>query len=166
MTLCDAFYTSVLALMFITHGIESTDCKYGNLDLSNLTDSTIYCEQENNKYTLIYTPCRNDIGCEGEVMIGQFNNNNGPCMYNVATFNQTLQPIYSADDKSYTFEYKNGRASPGAACENGRVINVTFICEPGALPYDKNKTKCDDEIDGPDGICSYYFNVYTDAACK
>lgn len=144
----------------------SNDCKYGILDLSNLTDSTIYCEQDNNKYTLIYTPCRNKIACEGEVMIGQFGNNNGPCEYNVATFNQTLQPIYSANDiKSYTFEYKNGIASPGNACNNGRVINVTFICQPNAFPYDQNKTECNDEPDGHDGICPYYFNVYTDAAC-
>eukprot|EP00483_Globobulimina_turgida_P010604 UN10625 len=158
-------FLSIIIIIECITSVLSQNCKYGTLDLSILRNSTIYCEQGNNRYQLIFTPCRNDIGCEGQVMIGQFANNNGPCMYNVATFNQSLQPTYITQQQSYIFEYKNGRASPDAACNNGRIINVTFVCEQNAIPYDKAKTKCDDEADGPDGICPYYFEVYTAAAC-
>ena len=163
------FISSILVLVF--GSVLSQDCKYGNLDLSVLSNSTIYCEQGNKKYILYYTPCRNGLGCEGEVMIAQYSrDNNGnavDCLYNVASFNQSITPSYNQTDKSYLFQYKNGHADVGSPyCYNGRAINITFICQPNAIPYDKNKTICDDEsIDAGPGICPYYFNVYTNAAC-
>eukprot|EP01084_Bolivina_argentea_P110413 197165_1 len=158
-------------ISLIVWTVYSQSCKFGNLDLGVLSNSTIYCEQENKKYVLYFSPCRNGLGCEGQVMVGQYSqNNNGQaqdCMYNVASFNQSVQPSHNSAAKSYLFEYKNGHDDVGSQyCYNGRYINITFICEPNAIPYDKNKTKCDDaSINVGVGICPYYFNVYTNSAC-
>ena len=146
------------------------NCKYGNLDLSPLSNETIYCFQGNKKYVLYYTPCRNGLGCEGQVMVAQYSQNNGQarnCLYNVATFNQSLTPSYNSSDKSYLFQYRNGHDDIGSYCYNGRYMNISFICDPKAIPYNPNKTRCDDESPDivPAGVCPYYFNVYTNAAC-
>ena len=100
-------------------------------------------------------------------MIAQFTNDNGPCLYNVASFNQSINPIYNSTDKSYKFVYKNGHDDIGSnSCYNGRYINITFICEPNVYPYNINKTICDDSsVYVGQGICPYYFNIYTGAAC-
>merc|ERR1712154_203696 len=115
---------------------------------------------KNQRYTLNYTPCRNKIGCEGQVMMAQFANNGGPCQYNVATYDEKVAP--KAENGGYTFEYANGPAV-GTYCSGGRAVNITFICEQGAVPYNANRTECDDEPSiGPpeDRLCLYYFNVY------
>eukprot|EP01084_Bolivina_argentea_P107643 192453_1 len=156
----------IIGIEYIIIVSSQSQCKWNNLDLSNLINQTIYCEQQNDKYTLIYRPCTNgNVGCSKPCMIGQYINN-GACFKNVAYYNHSLQPIYNAKQKSYTFEYKNGDKDQNSQyCYNGRYINITFVCEPNANPYDPLKVTCNDEPQY-NGICPYFFNIYTTDACN
>merc|ERR1711879_959412 len=57
-------------------------------------------------------------------------------------------------------EYTNGLS--GSGCVNGRHTTITFICSPTSTPY--GQVGCG-ERGQSDGICLYYLNIYTSAAC-
>merc|ERR1719206_486088 len=155
----------LLAALVVYMGKAS--CKWNDLDLTELSGQVIQCIY--GRYELEYTPCKNELSCDGdgEYMVIQYDTGSNQCVVHTAEFDGGVtSPTRTANETSgfYEFEfvYTNGLA--GAGCSNGRWTTLTFTCDPDAKPYDIDGVDCG-ERGQQDGVCQYYMNIRTHLAC-
>eukprot|EP01084_Bolivina_argentea_P171485 297093_1 len=88
---------------------------------------------------LEYTPCQNSAPCinidnnlNKSYMVSEINKMDYKCGAYIGIFNEgEIRPKYigknNENNDQYLFEYKNGFKS-GTNCNEGRSLNITFVC--------------------------------------
>eukprot|EP01084_Bolivina_argentea_P032888 60879_1 len=154
-----------LVLMTLNVLTHCQNCVYPDLNISGLNGSNIQCIFEDDATSVLqYVPCQSNLQCSifdlDTYMVLQ-NSLSGNCAAGVAKYDANVLPekITVHDTKAYRFSYANGAAS--FQCTAPRKLNLTFICDPNADPYDQNALKC-----GESAICEYYLEIPTIYACN
>eukprot|EP01084_Bolivina_argentea_P032889 60881_1 len=157
-----------LVLMTLNVLTHCQNCVYPDLNISGLDGLNIQCVFEYDAtYVLQYTPCQSNLQCSifdlDTYMVLQ-NSLSGNCAAGVAKYDANVLPekITVHDTKAYRFSYANGASS--FQCGTGRQLNLTFICDPNADPYDPNALKCGTGENTTQ--CEYYLEIPTIYACN
>eukprot|EP01084_Bolivina_argentea_P122065 216328_1 len=156
----------LVIIVILLHTCNSNDsCVWGNLDLSEFIGiNQIQCSYSAG-YSLDYTPCSNKLSCaridpDEKYMITQ-DNNNGDCVWNIATWdNGLIEPKYeNIANGTWIFEYADGGEG---GCNGPRIINIIFSCSTyNDDILDRQNVTC-----GEESACLYFITIPTKYACK
>eukprot|EP01084_Bolivina_argentea_P201228 343999_1 len=141
-----------LVLMTLNVLTHCQNCVYPGLNISGLDGLNIQCIYEHDASSVLqYVPCQSNLECsifDLDTYMVLLNSLSGNCVAGVAKYNANVLPekITVKDTQAYIFSYANGAAS--LQCTEPRKLNLTFICDPNANPYDQNALKC-----GESAIC-------------
>ena len=161
-------YHFVICLIVV---VCDSKCKWKDITLEPLSALNIQCDQ-NERYDFLYAPCSDTLKCEGgqdnnEVgMVLHWNSEQNNCDLVIAKWDETVEPYYDNrySTDAYSFYYRN--APTDNSCPNGKSLNLTFICQEDADPYDEDTMSCT-RGSGPDqGVCYYRFQIQTMYACQ
>ena len=163
---------SLLIIVITGYSVKSNTCKWDKLDLSSLSKYNLTCIY--GRYELEYTPCKNHLGCSkdgsDDYMVIQYDTQQKTCVGHTADWDdgETL-PLRTVNgtlgEWEYEFYYDNGLV--GSGCENGRATTITWICDPDAIPLDWERLQDEGcgEHSQQNGVCQYWFEIYTYLAC-
>ena len=144
----------------------NAQCSFNNgLDLSPLSGLNIQCVFElDSTQTMQFSPCASNLQCTwsdlDSYMVTQ-SSISGNCLAGIAKLDSTAPEQTTVDGQNaYKFSYTNGQVSFG--CLEPRTLDLTFVCDESADPYNENGLKCGENSNQ---ICAYYLTIPTKYAC-
>eukprot|EP01084_Bolivina_argentea_P178563 308632_1 len=166
----------------ICTGIVNGDCEwnvnqYGFVDLRPLKGLQIeVVREEKNQYSLLYTPCNNNLFCDRDVyddkngMALQVMTNDLPdinCNGIISAWDSHTHPRHETnedDEDVLVFSYPVfPPQTSGDGCFGGRSGEFTFICDENAIPYEPGDFY-QNQID-ENGVCAYFATIRSAYAC-